>query len=96
MDNITATGIKSIEIKSLWGRKHILWNLRPDVNILSGVNGTGKSTILNRTVAALDFISGESDEPVPEVTIEFEPAGANAFSYDVIRSIDRPDRKSVV
>ncbi|MCQ2126205.1 MAG: ATP-binding protein [Bacteroidaceae bacterium] len=90
MDNITATGIKSIEIKSLWGRKHILWNLRPDVNILSGVNGTGKSTILNRTVAALDFISGESDEPVPEVTIEFEPAGANAFSYDVIRSIDRP------
>ena len=28
------------------GRKNIAWDLRPDVNILSGVNGIGKSTIL--------------------------------------------------
>ena len=40
--------IKRIEIKRLWGRKDISWELRPDVNILSGVNGIGKSTILNR------------------------------------------------
>ena len=38
--------IKRIEIKGLWGRKNIAWDLRPDVNILSGVNGIGKSTIL--------------------------------------------------
>lgn len=31
--------IKRIEIKRLWGRKDISWELRPDVNILSGVNG---------------------------------------------------------
>ena len=42
--------IKRIEIKRLWGRKDISWELRPDVNILSGVNGIGKSTILNRSV----------------------------------------------
>ena len=30
--------IKRIEIKRLWGRKDISWELRPDVNILSGVN----------------------------------------------------------
>ena len=47
MENGYADGISRIEINSLWGRKHIVWNLRPDVNILSGVNGTGKSTILN-------------------------------------------------
>lgn len=41
--------IKSVEIKSLWnGQKHIVWNLKTDVNILSGINGAGKSTILNR------------------------------------------------
>ena len=41
--------IEQVEIDSLWsGRKHILWNLNPRVNILSGINGVGKSTILNR------------------------------------------------
>ena len=40
--------IKRIEIKGLWGRKNISWELQPEVNILSGVNGGGKSTILNK------------------------------------------------
>ena len=41
--------IKQIEIDSLWsGKKHILWQLDPQVNILSGINGVGKSTILNK------------------------------------------------
>lgn len=47
--------IKRIEIKRLWGRKDISWELRPDVNILSGVNGIGKSTILNRSVNSLNY-----------------------------------------
>ena len=56
MESGYADGISRIEINSLWGRKHIVWELRPDVNILSGVNGTGKSTILNKTVARLDYL----------------------------------------
>ena len=54
--------IKRIEIKSLWGRKDrdIVWNLRPDVNILSGINGIGKSTILNKSIHRLNsMVSGE-------------------------------------
>ena len=32
--------IQSIEIKALWkGGRHVVWNLQPDVNILSGING---------------------------------------------------------
>ena len=50
--------IKRIEIKRLWGRKDISWELRPDVNILSGVNGIGKSTILNRSVNSLSALEG--------------------------------------
>ena len=50
--------IKRIEIKGLWGRKNISWNLRADVNILSGVNGIGKSTILNKSVLSLNALEG--------------------------------------
>lgn len=39
--------LKSIRIDHLWGTKNISWDLDPDVNILSGVNGMGKSTLLN-------------------------------------------------
>ena len=41
--------IRRIEIKGLWARFNIQWDLRPDVNILSGINGVGKTTILNRS-----------------------------------------------
>lgn len=42
-----ANYIKRIEIHRLWDRFDIAWDLRPDVNILSGINGVGKTTILN-------------------------------------------------
>lgn len=90
MENEYADGISRIEIDSLWGRKHIIWDLRPDVNILSGLNGTGKSTILNKTVARLDYLSGESQDDSPEVSIHYFPEGRKKVRYDVIRSIDRP------
>jgi len=38
--------ISKVEIQELWGRYDLEWNLNPDVNILSGINGSGKSTIL--------------------------------------------------
>lgn len=39
--------IKKVEIQGLFGRYDIEWNLHPDVNVLAGINGSGKSTILN-------------------------------------------------
>ncbi len=39
--------INQLIIKGLWNRFDINWSLNPDVNILVGENGTGKSTILN-------------------------------------------------
>lgn len=38
--------IKEIEIDSLWDRYHIRWELNDDVNVLKGLNGSGKSTVL--------------------------------------------------
>jgi energy-coupling factor transporter ATP-binding protein EcfA2 len=45
--------IKQIYIKNLWQKGNILWDLREDVNVLVGINGSGKSTILNLAYEAL-------------------------------------------
>ena len=86
--------IKSIEIKALWkGGRHIEWHLRPDVNILSGINGVGKSTIINHSVKTLDLIeSGElrPGEVMQGVNIKLYPEDATSIKFDVIRSFDRP------
>ncbi len=85
--------IKRIEIKEIWGWKNIAWDLRPDVNILSGINGIGKSTIVNKSVHSLRMLSGgELDsQRIPEnVHFVFSPADASCIRFDVIRSFDRP------
>lgn len=80
--------IKCIEIDALWnGRRHIRWELRPDVNILSGVNGVGKSTILNHAVRSL--LSAYRDK-APGVTLTLSDEEADRVRFDVIRSFDRP------
>lgn len=84
--------IKRIEIKGLWGRKNIAWDLRPDVNILSGVNGIGKSTILNNSVRRLSDLEGGalSNGIHLGVSFTFNPEDATYIHFDVIRSFDRP------
>ncbi len=84
--------IKRIEIHRLWGRKDISWELRPDVNILSGVNGIGKSTILNKSVNHLRAMEGGAlgNEVAPGVHFVFSPEDATHIHFDVIRSFDRP------
>ena len=88
---LSANYIKRIEINGLWDRFNIVWDLRPDVNILSGINGVGKTTILNRSVGYLEQLSGEvkSDEK-NGVRVFFDNPEATYIPYDVIRSYDRP------
>ena len=84
--------IKRIEIRGLWGRKNISWELQPDVNILSGVNGGGKSTILNKSVNTLDMLEGGAlaNDLSSNVRFVFSPEDATYIHFDVIRSFDRP------
>ncbi|MGM9699226.1 MAG: AAA family ATPase [Prevotella sp.] len=83
--------IEQIEIESLWsGTRHIVWNLDPKVNILSGVNGVGKSTILNKVVRGL-IPGGEfPSHMLKGVHIKVYPSDARWIRYDHIRSFDRP------
>lgn len=86
--------IQSIEIEALWkGGKHIVWTLKPDVNILSGINGVGKSTIINHSAIMLAAIG--RGEIVPNdaphgVRIKLMPEDATYVKFDIIRSFDRP------
>lgn len=83
--------IKQIEIDSLWsGTKHILWNLDRRVNILSGVNGVGKSTILNKVVKGLSAGGEFPSHLLKGVHLKVEPEEAKWIRFDVIRSADRP------
>lgn len=91
-NEVRAEYIRRIEIEALWGRKHIIWDLRRDVNILSGINGIGKSTILNRAAAQLDHLAGidVKAKDIDGVKMTFYPEEATTVHFDVIRSFDRP------
>lgn len=87
--------IKEIEIKELWkGRKHIIWQLDRHINILSGVNGVGKSTILNRVITSLQQNDSRGNLKGLEddfgIALSVEPGDATDIKFDVIRSFDRP------
>ena len=94
---VQANYIKRIEIHGLWHRYDIAWDLRPDVNILSGINGVGKTTILNRSVGYLEQLSGDiqlsgemKSDAKNGVHLFFDNPAATYIPYDVIRSYDRP------
>ena len=83
--------IRRIEIDSLWsGKKHIVWELSPRVNILSGINGVGKSTILNKVVKGLAAGGEFPSHMLKGVRLEVVPEDAKWIRYDVIRSLDSP------
>lgn len=88
---IQANYIKRIEIHGLWQRYNIAWDLRPDVNILSGINGVGKTTILNRSITYLEQTTGEMKQNAKNgVQVFFDNPQATFIPYDVIHSYDRP------
>ena len=83
--------IRRIEIDALWsGKKHIVWELDPHVNILSGINGVGKSTILNKVVKGLSAGGEFPSHMLKGVHIDVTPEDAKWIRYDMIRSLDSP------
>ena len=46
--------LKALTIGNLWGKKTFSIKLNEDVNIFSGINGSGKTTILEIIYSILD------------------------------------------
>ncbi len=61
--------ISKVEISNLWNRFNIEWNLNSDINILAGINGSGKTTIIGLMLLAMG--RGYSSEMVSS-EIEFD------------------------
>ena len=83
--------IEQIEIDSLWsGKRHVVWNLDRSVNVLSGINGVGKSNIINKVVKSVEVNGDVINHLLKGVHIKTNPADATHLRFDVIRSFDRP------
>jgi len=83
--------IQEIEIDSLWsGKRHVKWTLDRHVNILSGINGEGKSTIINKVVKGLAAGGEFPSHLLKGVRLKVSPEDAKWIRYDLIRSFDRP------
>ncbi|MCQ2076284.1 MAG: AAA family ATPase [Bacteroidaceae bacterium] len=83
--------IKTIEVDQLWhGGKHVKLEFQLGVNVLSGMNGMGKSTIISYIAKGLHTLNiGKSLEPYG-VHIDIFPKGATSIKYNFVKSFDGP------
>ena len=82
---MTANRIESIEMKGLFHKYDMQWNLHPDVNVLVGINGIGKSTIL-RSLNAL-FAKEYSYLRDWNMQVEIRLSDNSVVSYDSPKSL---------
>jgi len=45
--------LRSVHVEGFWGTKQFTIDFHPDVNFLIGVNGSGKTTVINMIAAGL-------------------------------------------
>jgi predicted ATP-dependent endonuclease of OLD family len=66
----TVSSITKVVINNLWGdaTENYVWELRPDVNILVGTNGSGKSSFLSLINSLSSFNDGSYDRLFSEKT----------------------------
>lgn len=69
--------LSSVVIQGFWGAHRVEFSVFPDVTFLIGVNGSGKSTVLNLVGAALS-LDGDTlaDAPFSEIELTFQDASS--------------------
>jgi predicted ATP-binding protein involved in virulence len=65
-----------------------VWDLDPKVNVLSGINGVGKSTILNKVVRSINGNGDIQNHMLKGVRLILNPSDATHIRFDIIRSLD--------
>lgn len=75
--------IKKVEIQGLWGRYDIVWDLHPDVNVLAGINGSGKTTIIS-SIHNLVSVGTIQKYIIKKINIFFNNGQSLVYKYSII------------
>lgn len=79
--------LKTFLLENMWGYKIVEWNeINDDVNILVGINGVGKTTLLD---AIYSHYSGIKDGGIAKIK-ESDPIAKLAYPMSYVRTADIP------
>lgn len=86
--------LTAVSITGLWGSKELRLTLHPDVNFLIGPNGSGKTTVINLTAAALTADFPTLDRlRFDQITLDLkEGDSGKSLQIRVLRTFD-PQRR---
>jgi predicted ATP-dependent endonuclease of OLD family len=76
--------IQKVEIQGLFGRYDIEWNLHSDVNVLAGINGSGKTTILNCifNLILTGLLPKENIDNAKTISLNFDNGGHLSYRFN--------------
>lgn len=85
--------IKSIEIDGFWHRHKVQVGFNPEVNVITGRNGTGKTTFMNilQGILSVDFDALEGNQfNSAAITLVNEDGQKRTIKVEKYESLDRP------
>lgn len=81
-----------VEIEGFWGNRHIVINFQDDVNFFIGVNGSGKTTVINIIASALTADFSALDRlPFRLLKLEFSEVGGRKKPSIEVEKLDSAD-----
>lgn len=88
-----ANQIQEIEIRNLWGKFNYKWVLNPDVNILAGLNGSGKSSVLQ----IIDAVFASEPKRLKEFGVKGVIKGSDfAFTFNKSKPIEGWEKRNFI
>jgi len=84
--------IKKVKISGFWGDKSVTLDFNDEINFLIGLNGSGKTTMINLIAAALkaDFSTLDKFQ-YKKIRIDFFPLNKTDKSFIEVEKIDKDD-----